>query len=202
MKPVHEVPALDRREVIRGVAALFGGLTVCGPGLLSLIDKAHSADAAPVGFSAQEIAFLDEIADTILPETSTPGAKAAHTGAFMAIMVNESYGAAERQIFRQGMQDLESTTRAAHGISFLQATPAQRQSVLTVLDAAQKHAMDTRDAAVQPMPYFRMMKELALLGYFTSQIGCQQAQRYIESPGRYDPCTPYSPGQPAWAAHA
>ena len=53
-----------------------------------------------------------------------------------------------------------------------------------------------------PAHYFRMMKELALLGYFTSEIGCTQAQRYVESPGRYDPCVPYTPGEKAWAPHA
>ncbi|HEY9226721.1 MAG TPA: gluconate 2-dehydrogenase subunit 3 family protein [Gemmatimonadaceae bacterium] len=52
------------------------------------------------------------------------------------------------------------------------------------------------------MHYFRMMKELALLGYFTSEIGCTKAMRYAESPGRFDPCTPYTPGEPAWASHA
>jgi len=47
-----------------------------------------------------------------------------------------------------------------------------------------------------------MMKELALLGYFTSKIGCTQALRYVEAPGRFDPCLPYTPGEPAWASHA
>lgn len=54
----------------------------------------------------------------------------------------------------------------------------------------------------QPAHYFRMMKELALLGYFTSKIGCTQALRYVEAPGRFDPCLPYTPGEPAWASHA
>ena len=53
-----------------------------------------------------------------------------------------------------------------------------------------------------PSHYFRMMKELALLGYFTSEIGYTQAMRYIESPGRFDPCAPYAPGEKAWAPHA
>jgi hypothetical protein len=47
-----------------------------------------------------------------------------------------------------------------------------------------------------------MMKELALLGYFTSEIGMTQAQRYIESPGHYDPCVPYKVGEKSWASHA
>ncbi len=57
-------------------------------------------------------------------------------------------------------------------------------------------------AGPQPAHYFRMMKELALLGFFTSKIGCTQALRYVEAPGRFDPCLPYTPGEPAWAAHA
>ena len=53
-----------------------------------------------------------------------------------------------------------------------------------------------------PAHYFRMMKELALLGYFTSEIGCTQAQRYLETPGRFDPCLRYTPGEKSWAPHA
>ena len=53
-----------------------------------------------------------------------------------------------------------------------------------------------------PNRYFRMMKELALLGYFTSAIGATQALRYVEQPGRYDPCVPYKPGEKLWADHA
>jgi hypothetical protein len=60
----------------------------------------------------------------------------------------------------------------------------------------------TAITADSPTHYFRMMKELALLGYFTSEIGCKQAQRYAETPGRYDPCVPYKPGDKAWAPHA
>jgi hypothetical protein len=92
----------------------------------------------------------------------------------------------------------------------MEATPMQRSSVLTALDLEQKRAMDAREAAASegearagpPAHYFRMMKELALLGYFTSEAGCRQALRYVESPGRFDPCTPYTPGDPAWADHA
>ncbi|MGH7602926.1 MAG: gluconate 2-dehydrogenase subunit 3 family protein, partial [Gemmatimonadaceae bacterium] len=53
-----------------------------------------------------------------------------------------------------------------------------------------------------PQHYFRMMKELALLGYFTSEIGCTVAQRYAETPGAYNPCAPYTPGEKSWAPHA
>ena len=60
----------------------------------------------------------------------------------------------------------------------------------------------TAITADSPPHYFRMMKELTMLGYFTSEIGMTKAQRYAETPGKYDPCVPYKPGDKAWAPHA
>ena len=73
--------------------------------------------------------------------------------------------------------------------------------LLEQLDREAKAYMDTR-ARGAPTHYFRQMKELTLLGYFTSEIGCSQAMRYRETPGRFDPCVPYTPGETAWAGHA
>jgi hypothetical protein len=96
----------------------------------------------------------------------------------------------------------------------MSATPAQRLTLLEGLDREQRTAMEERGngrrsrapaaapAADAPAHYFRMMKELALLGYFTSEIGYTRAMRYIEAPGRYDPCVPHKPGDKSWASHA
>jgi hypothetical protein len=210
-------PPISRREAIICVSAMLGGAAFTGgSGLLGACERAgYAAPGATLGeFTAQDIAFLDEIAETILPATKTPGAKAAKTGAFMALMVTDSYSPAERDVFCDGMRRVEDAMRKAHGVSFMQATPLQRTALLTTLDREQKRATDAREAArgareaaattehPAPAHYFRMMKELALLGYFTSEIGCTQATRYVETPGRFDPCIPYAPGEPAWAAHA
>jgi hypothetical protein len=76
--------------------------------------------------------------------------------------------------------------------------PDQRQENAANAEVGTAPAI-TEDA---PAHYFRMMKELALLGYFTSEIGYTKAMRYVESPGRFDPCAPYTAGEPAWAPHA
>lgn len=201
------------------MTAWLGGVAVVGG--LDLISAHERADLPLDGmlgdFTAADIALLDEIAETILPATNTPGAKAAKTGAFMALMVTDSYRPAARKIFREGMRQVDEATRKAAGVRFMEATPMQRTAVLNQLDREQKRVMDAREASAtadapagadaptsvdQPAHYFRMMKELALLGYFTSEIGCTEALRYIESPGRYDPCLPYAPGDRAWASHA
>jgi len=190
---------MDRREAIKRVSMLFGGLAFGGSGLLNAVEKAHARATAirQVGtFTAQDIALLDEIADTILPETKTPGAKAAHTGAFMALMVTDTYEDRNQTIFRDGLKKLNDA-------GFMTATPAQRLTQLEQLDREQKAYMDARErGGGAPPHFFRLMKELALLGYFTSEIGCSQAMRYRETPGRFDPCVPYTPGETTWAGHA
>ena len=210
---------LTRREIIQRVSLMLGGAALAGSDHL----LAYSFDEAALSrtmaqgagqFTAADVALLDEIAETILPETSTPGAKAAKTGAFMALMVTDTYTQRSQEVFRSGLRQVDEASRRAHGVGFMQATPAQRLSVAEALDREQKQVMDARLPAPsnrapapqassdEPAHYFRMMKELTLLGYFTSEIGCTQAQRYIESPGRYDPCAPRSPGDRSWAAHA
>ena len=194
--------SIDRREAIRRVTALLGGVAlVGGSSLVAACERAQrgvgAAGAGGAGagtFSAQDVALLDEVAETILPETKTPGAKAAHVGAFMALMVTDTYEDREQQTFRAGMRQLEQA-------SFMAAKPAQRLALLERLDREQKAYMDGK-ADDRPAHYFRLMKELTLLGYFTSEIGCTQAQRYRETPGRFDPCVPYTPGETAWAGHA
>ena len=213
-------PIISRRDAMERVATLLGGLTLVGGDqlLAAGIDATtqNSAMASGVGeFTAADVAWLDEIAETILPATDTPGAKAAHTGSFMALMVTAAYTRANQQIFRGGMRQLEERCEAMHGVPFMRASQEQRLALLERLDGEQKAHMDARAGAPQtraplaaspapetPVHYFRMMKELALLGYFTSEIGCMQAQRYVESPGRFEPCVPHKPGDKTWAPHA
>lgn len=210
---MNETTGLDRREAIRRVSLLLGGVAfVGGTGLLEACAKERSAASdtmaanagpQPIGsFSVADQAFLDEVADTILPTTaSSPGAKAAKTGPFMALMVTDCYEPKDQQIFREGMRSLDAACEKMHGTGFMRASAEQRTTVLTALD---KEAIEFMKAKTPDAPthYFRMMKELALLGFFTSEIGCTQALRYKESPGPFEGCVPYKKGERAWAAHA
>ena len=217
MDPISQAMP-TRRDVLQIVTTLVGGAALAGGERVlafSFDDAARAAAAQGTRlFPAADVAMLDEIAETILPETSTPGAKAAKTGGFMALMVTDAYDARERQVFLDGLRQVDEACRRAHGVRFMEATPAQRLSVVEALDREQKSAMDARTPARtnrapaappapdEPAHYFRMMKELALVGYFTSEIGYTRAMRYLESPGRFDPCAPHAPGDTIWASHA
>jgi hypothetical protein len=151
--------------------------------------------------AASDVALLDEVADTILPPTKTPGAKAAGVGPFIAVMVADVYNPRQQRIFTDGLRTLERECLAQHGTGFMSASAAQRLALLERLDREQYEYQSRPGATARPH-YFRMIKELALLGYFTSEIGYTQAMRYVETPGRFEPCVPYSPGEKAWAPHA
>src|SRR5260370_12862154 len=95
---------IDRREAIKRVTVLLGGVALSGgSGLLEACERAQrnaaSAQAGAGTFTARDIALLDEVAETILPETKTPGAKAAHVGAFMAVMVADTSEEPDQQAF-------------------------------------------------------------------------------------------------------
>ena len=93
------------------VSAMLGGVALVGQGAMLA-----GCAAAPTGravesaagnqFRQSDIDLLDEIAETILPETSTPGAKAAGVGPFIAMMVTDTYYAEDQEIFRKGLQDI------------------------------------------------------------------------------------------------
>lgn len=199
--------SLTRREAIERVSMLLGGVALVGQSALlgaCASTRAPGQDASARSgalFTDADVALLDEIAETILPETSTPGAKAAGVGPFIALMVEDAYGERDQGVFVQGLRAVDTASETMHGVGFMAASAAQRLALLERLDAEQLAYMRSRRPD-EPAHYFRMMKELALLGYFTSEIGYTQAMRYVEAPGRFDPCVPHSPGDKLWAPHA
>src|SRR5215468_5805226 len=111
---------ITRREAVLRVTALLGGVALVGGSslLTACAGGASSAAARSATFSADDIAFLDEVAETILPETKTPGAKAAKVGAFMALMVTDCYWPDEQKVFRDGMRKVDEATKKAHDVDF------------------------------------------------------------------------------------
>jgi hypothetical protein len=192
---------MNRREALSTVALLLGGTIVganvflegCTPG-----DKKAAATGGPLTFSNDDVAYLDEIAETIIPTTDTPGAKAAKVGEFMTVMVKDCYDEKDQKIFVDGMKQLNDASRKKFGKSFMDADAKQRTELLTEIDKESKDAM-AKAKPEDPKPYFRLMKELTLLGYFTSEVGATKALRYVAVPGRYEGCIPYKKGDKAWA---
>src|SRR5437868_13879826 len=139
-----ETPELiTRREAVLRVTMLLGGIALTG-GTALITGCRQETVGKP--FTPDEIAYLDEIADTILPTTSTPGAKAAKTGAFMALMVRDAYSPKDDRIFREGMEKLDDASKDKYGAGFMKATPAQRLALLQGLDREEFTLSEQRKA--------------------------------------------------------
>ena len=190
---------MNRREALSRVALILGG-TVVGAGVFleGCKPSDKKAEGSAAEFTPDDVAYLDEISETIIPATDTPGAKAAKVGAFMTVMVKDCYVDDDQKTFRDGMDKINKAADKKFDKSFMQLTPDERHKLLVEIDNEQKDYTKNKKKD-DPNHYFRLMKELTLLGYFTSEIGCNQALRYIETPGKYEGCVPYKKGEKAWA---
>jgi hypothetical protein len=207
---------MNRRDAIGRVALIMGGAVIGAEFFISGCKPASTTSQVSDLFDADHVAFLNEVADTILPTTSSPGAKAANVGGFMTVMVRDCYKPYNQKTFLEGIGKLDEASKKQFEGKFMDITPEQRTELLTALDKEQKEFTKERNKKVEadrqkhkdeayyeepdiPNHYFRLMKELTLLGYFTSEIGATKALRYIAVPGHYDGCIPYKKGDKAWA---
>ncbi|MGY1519927.1 gluconate 2-dehydrogenase subunit 3 family protein [Luteimonas sp. A482] len=189
---------MERRELLKMIASATGVAMLGMPAFV--LGQAPVAQGA-AGFTADDVALLDEIAEAIIPRTDTPGAKDAEVGAFMARFVTDCYSGEDQAAFRAGLMDLD---RRAAG-SFLALPPAVRLQMVTGLD--QEAGEQARRAWVAAdgsgsgggVHYFTMIKQLVLFSFFTSKVGATEVLRYDPVPGHYDGDLPYEPGTPAWA---
>jgi hypothetical protein len=189
---------MTRREALNMVALLMGGTVVGGTAFLEGCKSADKKAVAGLPLSNVQVNFLDEVAETIIPATDTPGAKAAKVGEFMQVMVTDCYEAKDQEIFVEGINKINAASEAKFKSSFDKLTPQQRTELLSGID---KEAADysKNKKKEDPNHYFSLMKQLTLLGYFTSEVGATQALRYVAVPGRYDGCIDYKKGDRAWA---
>jgi len=188
---------MNRKQALSRIAIVLGGTVTGADFFLSgcrNIDKKNSAGL----FKEKDAALLDEIAETIIPQTDTPGAKEAQVGSFITQFVQDCYSEEEQQIFLRGLISLKQLAIKKYNRDFLKLNNEERLSLLTLIDQeAQKYTKHKTDN--EPVHYFKMLKELTVLGYFTSKPGATQSLRFIAVPGTYMGCIPYKKGERAWA---
>ncbi|HEV7781859.1 MAG TPA: gluconate 2-dehydrogenase subunit 3 family protein [Chitinophagaceae bacterium] len=205
---------MDRRELLKMIAVLTGGAVIGAEAFLT--GCTTTGDKTGLGLSAGNIKLLDEIGETILPTTGSPGAKAAKIGEFMRTIVTDCYDVMDQKSFTEGIDKLQAECKKQKGKSFLDCSPAERQEFLVILDKEAKETQQKRtefdnlqksketaakargdrsfEKEKMPAHYFTLMKQLTLWGYFTSEDGMRKALQYVPVPGRYDGCTDYKKG--------
>jgi hypothetical protein len=193
---------MERRDLLKQIAILTGGLVVGGELFLSGCKSGATADA---GFSAASLTLLDEVGETIIPATTTPGAKAAKVADFMKVFVTDCYTAEEQAAFTKGIAQLDVDCKKMHQKTFMDCDATQRKSFLVSLEKEaktfnEKVNKDNEGKKENKLPvhYYTMMKQLTLMGFFTSKTGGTETLRHVAVPGKYDGAFPYKKGDRAW----
>ena len=207
---------MNRRELLKMVAAATGGVVIGGEFFLAGCKNPDAGVGTSATFTESDIAFFDEVAETIFPKTATPGAKDAKVGQFMTVMVNDCYTEENQKAFRDGQAAINAACKKMHGHDFMKASPEERTALLVSLDPEIKDFQSKRKEFTKqqddlekkaqangdtnfkrktmPDHYFIMMKQLTILGYFTSKEGRTGATNYQPVPGKYQGDIPYKKG--------
>lgn len=188
---------LNRRDAVQRIALLLGGV-ISAPAMAGIRGE-KTYHGVSILANEDQVALITEVADTIIPSTKTPGAKAAKVEEFIVRVVRDCYPKEDQEHFYAGLAKLNADCKAASGKDFLQANATERKDALTkcMLEADQERKSNRGKKA--PNPFFFMMKELTTTGYFTSKIGATEALEYLPIPGKFDGCMPLSPNQKTWA---
>lgn len=178
---------MNRRDALKSITLLLGGALA---GSRSFLSGQINDDAERFAdrLTERQLRLLDEVGETILPRTpESPGAKAAGIGAFMREIVSQNYSVEERRVFLAGLEELDRRSETRADRNFLELSPEDRYELLLELEKDESAG------------YYRMMKELTLWGYFSSEVGATQALAHLPVPGRWEPCIEVGPDTKAWS---
>ncbi|MFN7116064.1 MAG: gluconate 2-dehydrogenase subunit 3 family protein [Saprospiraceae bacterium] len=190
---------MNRRELLKHISIISGAAVVGADFFLSGCQPADN-NVEKIGlFTKDNITFFDEIAETIIPRTNTPGAKDAQAGNFIADFVSHCYDTKDQNIIKNSINIIEKASQTQYKKAFVKITPEQRQELLqkAALEA-KAYNENPQKAADAPPHYYTLFQQLTLMGFFTSEPGYTQVLRYEIVPGKYEACIDYK-GETAWA---
>ena len=202
--------ALRRREFLRGLALVAGGALspACDRFLGAHPAGAPLPPASRRVLDAEQRATLAAAAERVIPETDTPGARSAGVPEFIELLLADWFEAGERDAFLAGLArpDDEAGQRGSAG--FAAPTTAVQDEILAALEAeARPGAFTAPERSLlptgsgqlaPPRDFFPALKELVVVGYYTSERGATEELRFAAVPGRFSPCLPVERAARQW----
>jgi Gluconate 2-dehydrogenase subunit 3 len=186
---------MHRRQALRLLASA-ATLPLLSREAFSLFQAAHeqlSEQRVLKTLNPHQNATVTTITEIIIPQTSTPGAKAARVNEFIDLILTEWYDEEEKSTFLTGLADVDSRTRELYGKDFVECGEKQQVGILQALDdevAARTEDVRRRRNRPPEKNFFFMIKQLTLVGYYTSQIGFEQELHGEIIPPRHAGCVP------------
>jgi hypothetical protein len=170
-EPAGNQSELSRRELIKLGAGAAIVVTLTG---LDAQGGAQSAQAkAPLFFTKDEFALVDELTELIIPtDEHSPGARAAQVASYIDFRLSESFEEQPRTLWRDGLKLIEQLSQETCGKPFLQASAEQRVAVLTRISQNEMKPVKPEEL------FFNELKSRTARAYYTSKIGIEAEMEY------------------------
>ncbi len=198
---------MDRREALK-LIALGSALPALPSEVLAAFRAVHSSlQSVPhlKTLSVHMDATVTAMAELIIPQTDTPGAKAVRVNGFIDVILSDWYSDDDRAKFVAGLADVDARAHLLFGMDFIEASQEQQASILELLGGEMSQAFDALASAPRgyrgsdPAPednFYFMFRQLVLTGYFTSEAGFMQQLHEEIIPGYYNGCIPVASTTP------
>lgn len=202
---------LSRREILERMAMVTGGavsltiLSACDGGV-SVPESTETLDLKVL--SEANFNLVGDIADTIIPDTDTPGAKSVNVHYLIDELAANWMTAEERMGFLKDLTALDERIKSERGASFSELGPEDRGAVLDQLGAEMLLAGEDSNALGDitnsddnngRKHIYRELRELTIFGYYTSEVGASEELIYDPIPGDYHGCIPFADVGKAWS---
>ena len=197
---------MDRREALKRTSLILG-YAVSAPVLSAMLNGCKAKlNYKPVFFSEDQARMVGEIAEIILPRTATPGAKDVGVPGYIDAFIHEVYNKEDQDEFLKGLTDLDAEAKEQYGSSFLDCDATQQKEFVkkqneNALAGSTKGAAQGwwNAGSAAERPFILKIKELVLIGFFTSEPGATQVLQYNQVPGPFKGCVPLTEVGKAWA---
>ena len=170
------------------------GGTLSAPAVLGILQGCApdpKPNWTPSFFTEEQALTIMEMAEAIFPATETLGAKDLGVPKFIETMVGSIYQVKDRDRFMEGLAAFESKVAEAKGKSFFELESADKLALIEAENSPLKEEPTAPFTAYQ-RPFFWMLKELTLLGVFTTEYGATQILQYQLVPASWEACVPLS----------
>ena len=192
--------AINRREAIKKATYFMGG-TLSAPAILGVLNGCAPDPKpgwTPTFFDNEQALTIQELSEAILPATDTLGAKDLGVPRFIEEMVSQVYKEDARQKFLDGLATFMQEVEEKQGKSFQKLDGAQKLAVAKEYNdyitnpETQANNLNRNGGWKGDSPFFWKVKELTLLGFFTSEYGATRVLQYELVPAVWEACKPLS----------
>jgi hypothetical protein len=186
---------MDRREALKKAAWVMGG-TLSAPAILGVLNGCAAKptiDWIPSFFTEDQGILISQVAGIIIPKTDTDGAIEVGVPGFIDQLVGETYKKEDQESFIKELEEFALAASDKYGDPFIDLDPEKQTE--WVYAQHQKAVQDDKSWR----PFILKLKELTMLGYFTSEVGATQVLRYDPVPGAYHGCIPFEEVGKTWA---